>query len=162
MTNHPKNNQDKHTQIRPYVKVLLTTRVFPKIVVPQNWWSIMENPLKIDDLGVPFFFETSTRSSSNWIFVAPETWIPISWNRRLMQCAAARSPSSLPRAPCRPLMTICFFRCPGSSRSVGSVTWRILLLRKSFLSNKLDPDQLDIQDLVLGECWGYVPDHGYI
>lgn len=95
-------------------------------------------------------------------FCGPGTWIPISWNRRLMQCAAARSPSSLPRAPCRPLMTICFFRCPGSSRSVGSVTWRILLLRKSFLSNKLDPDQLDIQDLVLGECWGYVPDHGYI
>ena len=32
--------------------------VFPKIVVPQNGWFIMEIPIKMDDLGVLLFSET--------------------------------------------------------------------------------------------------------
>ena len=33
--------------------------MFPKIGVPQNRWFIMENPIKMDDLEVPLFSETS-------------------------------------------------------------------------------------------------------
>ena len=35
---------------------------FPKIMVPQNGWFRMENPIKMDDLGIPLFLETSINS----------------------------------------------------------------------------------------------------
>ena len=41
--------------------------VFPKIRVPQNGWFILKNPIKMDDLGVPLFSETSISSHAGMV-----------------------------------------------------------------------------------------------
>ena len=41
-----------------FIWKLIHTWVFPKIGVPQNGWFIMENPIKMDDLGVSLFLKT--------------------------------------------------------------------------------------------------------
>ena len=48
------------------INIFLHVWVFPKIGVPQNGWFIMENPIKMDDLGVPLFLETPIYLQEQW------------------------------------------------------------------------------------------------
>ena len=54
--------------------------VFPKIVVPQNGWFIRENPIKMDDLGIPLFLETPIWSSKWKFWISLVNEVPGHWS----------------------------------------------------------------------------------
>ena len=63
----------------------LTIWMFPNIVVPQNGWFIRENPIEMDDLGVPLFSETPI-----WVLLLYNTSC---FGRSLHQVGFLSSPS---------------------------------------------------------------------
>ena len=52
---------------KTYVRKIGNLWVFPKIVVPQNGWFIMEISIKMDGLGAPPFSETPLWQGSGQI-----------------------------------------------------------------------------------------------
>ena len=79
---------DKSTWRRCRVRIKRNNIIwmFPKIGVPKNWWFIMENPIKMADLGVPLLGNTHIYipfMNHSWIIHESFMWSLNRWSTSL-------------------------------------------------------------------------------
>ncbi len=66
-----------HVRNDTFIRLVGRKWVFPKIGVPQNGWFIVENPIKMDDLGVSLFLQTPKYQSTLTLWRNP--WRVFFW-----------------------------------------------------------------------------------